>query len=92
MEDAAESGVIDNAKSSDKVLLRQAMIAELDAVSLYEQMAASTTNAKLKKIFLHVAEEEKVHVGEFERMLDMVDDKHDDSVNDGRAEAEQNTK
>ncbi len=34
----------------DKEILRVGMIAELDAVSLYEQMAAMTENKNIKKL------------------------------------------
>ena len=69
----AEIAVDDNKKSSDEIILRQAIIAELDAINLYQQFAATTKNKQLKKVFLDVAEEEKVHVGEFEAMLKRVD-------------------
>lgn len=91
MEGASESGIADSAKSTDAVLLRQAIIAELDAVSLYEQAAASTTNEKLKKLFLDVAREEKVHVGEFEQLLNSVDNENEESVEEGKSEAEEKT-
>jgi len=45
------------------------MIAELDAVSLYEQLAAMTTDANIKKMLLDIAKEEKTHVGEFQALL-----------------------
>ncbi len=53
----------------DKEILRAGMIAELDAVSLYEQMANSATSENIKKVLLDIAKEEKTHVGEFEVML-----------------------
>ncbi|MFC1686265.1 demethoxyubiquinone hydroxylase family protein [Nanoarchaeota archaeon] len=53
----------------DKEILRAGMIAELDAVNLYEQMAASATNKDLKKVLLDIAKEEKTHVAEFETLL-----------------------
>ncbi len=40
------------------------IIAELDAINLYEQMANMTENEKIKKILLDIAKEEKTHVGE----------------------------
>ena len=46
-------------KLLDCEILRVAIIAELDAVNLYEQLAASTTNENLKKVLLEVAREEK---------------------------------
>ena len=53
----------------DKEILRVGMIAELDAVSLYEQLAAMTEKVSIKKILLDIAKEEKTHVGEFEALL-----------------------
>lgn len=53
----------------DKEILRAGMIAELDAVSLYEQLAAMTKNKSVKKVLLDVAKEEKTHVGEFQALL-----------------------
>jgi rubrerythrin len=57
----------------DKEILRLGIIAELDAVSLYEQLAANATDERIKKIMLHTAKEEKTHVGEFQALLLMVD-------------------
>jgi rubrerythrin len=56
-------------KDLDNEILRVAIIAELDAVNLYEQMAALTENKKLKTILLDIAKEEKTHVGEFQALL-----------------------
>ncbi len=50
-------------------ILRVAIIAELDAINLYEQLAALTDNTDIKKVFLDIAKEEKTHVGEFQTML-----------------------
>jgi len=56
-------------KDLDKEILRVGIIAELDAISLYEQMAALTKNDYIKKTLLDIAKEEKTHVGEFEALL-----------------------
>jgi rubrerythrin len=53
----------------DKEILRAGMIAELDAISFYEQMAAMTENRKIKAILLDIAKEEKTHMGEFQALL-----------------------
>ena len=50
-------------------IMRTAMIAELDAIDLYEQLAASTDDVNLKKVLLGVAREEKTHFGELQTML-----------------------
>ncbi|WP_370572362.1 ferritin family protein [Methanomethylovorans sp.] len=57
----------------DKEILRSAMIAELDAINLYEEMAALTDEENLRKILLDVAREEKVHVAMFQTVLMEVD-------------------
>jgi rubrerythrin len=53
----------------NKEILRAAIIAELDAINFYEQMAALTDDADLKKVLLDIAREEKTHAGEFQTML-----------------------
>ncbi len=58
-----------NKKLIDQEILRVGMIAELDAISLYEQMAAMTQDKNIKAILLDIAKEEKTHVGEFQRLL-----------------------
>jgi len=45
------------------------MIAELDAVNVYEQMANITKNDEIRKILLDVARKEKIHVAMFETVL-----------------------
>ena len=49
----------------DFEIARIGMIAELDAINLYEQLARSTDNQILRETLLSIAEEEKVHLGEF---------------------------
>jgi rubrerythrin len=53
----------------DRQLLRLGIIAEYDAIDLYEQLAAATSDRKLREVFLDVAREEKTHVGEFLALL-----------------------
>lgn len=56
-------------ETTDKEILRAGIIAELDAINMYEQMAAVAKDANIKKMLLDIAKEEKTHVGEFQRML-----------------------
>ena len=58
-----------NKANINKEILRAAIIAELDAINLYEQLALVTENNDIKKILLDVAKEEKTHVGEFQTLL-----------------------
>ncbi|TGC08158.1 ferritin family protein [Methanolobus halotolerans] len=60
-------------KDLDKEIMRAAMIAELDAVNLYESMASLTESEDLKAILMDVAREEKVHVAMFQTVLMEVD-------------------
>ena len=53
----------------NKEILRLGMIAELDAISLYEQLAEVTDSQEIKKVLLDIAKEEKTHVGEFQAIL-----------------------
>lgn len=53
----------------DSQVLRLGIIAELDAIDLYEQLASATSDRKLKEVFLDIAREEKTHVGEFMTLL-----------------------
>jgi len=57
----------------DREILRAGMIAELDAVNFYEQMAAKASNKKVKAVLLDIAREEKTHIAEFETLLLMLD-------------------
>ncbi|WP_406656134.1 ferritin family protein [Methanolobus sp. ZRKC2] len=53
----------------NKEILRAAIVAELDAINLYEQMADLAENEEVRRVLLDVALEEKTHVGEFQVML-----------------------
>jgi len=70
----------------DKEILRLGMIAELDAVSLYEQLAAMTKSEKLKKVLLDIAREEKTHVGEFQALLLELDEEQVQELEKGKKE------
>ncbi len=73
----------------DREILRAAIIAELDAVNLYEQMAEMTTSEDIKKILLDVAKEEKTHVGEFQTLLLMLDEEQSEELKNGEAEVKE---
>lgn len=82
-------------ESHDKVegltetqLLRKAITEELDAVVLYERMAEQTINPDLRKLFLDVAHEEKVHAEEFEELLERLDPDYEDAEEQAEEEIE----
>ncbi|MEW6002327.1 MAG: ferritin family protein [Nitrospirota bacterium] len=73
----------------EKEILRAAIIAELDAINLYEQMAAMTKNNDIKKVLLDVAREEKTHVGEFQALLLRLDKEQEKELEEGKKETNQ---
>jgi rubrerythrin len=75
----------------DKEILRVGIIAELDAVNLYEQLAAETENEDIKKILLDIAKEEKTHMGEFQALLLKIDKEQMKELEEGKKEVEELT-
>lgn len=73
----------------DKEILRAAIIAELDAINLYEQMADMTQDKNIRKLLLDVAREEKTHVGEFQTLLLRKDKEQEDELKEGKREVEE---
>ena len=73
----------------DKEILRTGIIAELDAINLYEQLAAATDNEDLKDILMDIAKEEKTHVGEFQALLLRLDKQQVEELEAGREEVEE---
>jgi rubrerythrin len=78
-------------KALDKQILRAAIIGELDAINLYEQMAYLTENENLRKVLLDVANEEKTHIGEFQAMLLRIDPEQVKELKKGKAEVDELT-
>lgn len=78
-------------KDLDKEILRTGIIAELDAINLYEQMAALTENETIKKVLLDIAKEEKTHVGEFQALLLKEDEEQEKELKKGKEEIEELT-
>jgi rubrerythrin len=79
-------------KEIDKEILRLGMIAELDAVSLYEQLAAKTKNKDIKKVLMDIAKEEKTHTGEFQTLLLRLDKEQAVENQKGKEEVEKLTR
>lgn len=76
-------------KSVDMEILRVGIIAELDAVNLYEQMAAVAQDENIKKMLLDIAKEEKTHVGEFQTLLLNRDKEQVNELEKGREEVKE---
>ncbi len=73
----------------DNEILRVGVIAELDAINLYEQLASITKDSSLKKVFLDIAKEEKTHVGEFLTLLLMKDKEGEKEFKNGKEEVKE---
>ncbi|MBP1695527.1 MAG: Rubrerythrin [Deltaproteobacteria bacterium] len=73
----------------DKEILRAAIIAELDAINLYEQMADMTRNANVRKVLLDIAREEKTHLGEFQTLLLIEDKEQVQELAEGKKEVQE---
>jgi rubrerythrin len=80
-----------NKDDVNREILRAGIIAELDAINLYEQMAALTTNENIRKILLDIAGEEKTHVGEFQALLLNEDKEQQQELEEGRREVKEVT-
>ncbi len=80
-----------NFPKNDLQVLRLGLMAELDAISLYEQLAEIATDEKIKKVFMEVAKEEKEHVGEFQALLLERDPEQVEEMESGKKEVEEIT-
>jgi rubrerythrin len=76
-------------ENRDREILRVGMIAELDAVNLYEQLAAMAEREEVKKVLLDIAKEEKTHMGEFQTLLLKEDKEQVEELEHGREEVEE---
>ena len=75
-------------KITDKEILRVGILAELDAINLYEQMAANTSNKQIKQTLLDIAREEKTHIGEFQALLKIIDKEYAQELVNGEKETQ----
>jgi rubrerythrin len=76
----------------NKEILRVGMIAELDAVNLYEQLATMTDDKDIKEVLMDIAKEEKTHMGEFQAMLLRNDKQQIEELKKGKDEVDKTTK
>lgn len=66
------SGMVSTRKLTDSELIRAIRFmvsAEYEAIQLYMQLAESTDNKLAKDVLADIADEERVHAGEFLRLL-----------------------
>jgi len=68
--------------------LRQALAAEEEAVHFYEAVADATEDQLSRKVLQSIADEERVHVGEFQRLLSKLVANEDRLLEEGRKEVD----
>jgi rubrerythrin len=68
--------------------IRFAMAAEFEATQLYQQIAESIDNPLARKVLLDVADEERVHAGEFLRLLKALQPDEEALLEQGAREVE----
>ncbi len=69
--------------------LRLAIIAEVDAITLYRQIAESSADKVVAEVFREVADEEKEHLGEFMYLLRRCDENLDEMMKHGEEEVKE---
>jgi Uncharacterized conserved protein len=69
--------------------VRMSIIAELDAISFYLQLARAIDDEKIRKVFEDIAREEKTHFGEFLAVLKELDKEQIEELEKGRMEVEE---
>lgn len=86
------SGLKKERKLTDAELVRAIRFmvsAEYEAIQLYMQLAESTDNKLAKDVLIDIADEERVHAGEFLRLLYELAPDEMDKYNAGAEEVEE---
>lgn len=66
--------------------IRDAIIAENDAIKQYEVVADASGDAKVSEVLQDIANEEKVHVGELQELLRYLDIDEQEFLDEGSDE------
>lgn len=86
------SGLMNDRKLTHAELVRAIrfmVAAEYEAIQLYEQLAESTDNTLAQQVLIDIANEEKVHAGEFLRLLKELDPNEEGYYQEGAQEVEE---
>lgn len=89
------AGLANDRKLTDEELVRaiRFMIsAEYEAIQLYMQLAESTDNKLAQEVLKDIADEERVHAGEFLRLLLQLDPDEEKFYAEGSEEVEEEIK
>lgn len=83
----------DEKMNNDELIraLRQDLAAEEEATHLYTAHAEATNNSVARKILLDIGDEEKVHAGEFLRLIEMFSGNEGEFVLQGAKEVDEKT-
>ena len=87
-------------KKSDRSLTKEELIravrfsiaSEYEAVQIYETLAESIENTEAKKLLNEIAEDEKIHAGNFLYLLKILDPNEENLYKKGEEEAREITK
>lgn len=69
--------------------LRFVIAAEFEAIQLYNQLADASYNSLFQKVMRNIANEEKIHVGEFMRVLFELDENEKEFYDKGFDEVQE---
>jgi len=86
------AGLAQGRKLTDAELIRAIRFmvsAEYEAIQLYMQLAESTNNRLAQRVLKDIADEERVHAGEFLRLLRELDPEEEEFYAEGAAEVEE---
>ncbi len=86
------AGMVPGRKMTHSELIRAIRLnlsAEEEATHLYESHADATDNELARKVLHDIADEERVHVGEFQRLLNILDPAEEKWLADGAEEVDE---
>lgn len=69
--------------------IRFMVAAEYEAIQLYMQLAESIDDELAREVLIDIADEERVHAGEFLRLLEYLEPKEEEFYAEGAAEVEE---
>jgi len=69
--------------------IRFSIAAEYEAIQLYEEIEESIDNEEARKILKEVAEDEKIHVGNFLHLLKLIAPEEEEFYQEGCSEAKE---
>ena len=86
------SGTVPERRLTNEELIRAIRLniaAEHEAIHLYMAHAEATDHPLAREVLIDIANEERVHIGEFERLLEILTGDEDKWVAEGREEVDE---